>query len=62
MIHPDLMAILRCPKCRGALTERSTPHGLACATCHLLFSVEDGIPNLLLDEAKPDSSPTARAS
>jgi hypothetical protein len=56
------MAILRCPKCRGALTERSTPHGLACAACHLLFSVEDGIPNLLLDEAKPDSGPTASAS
>ena len=52
MLHPDLLAILRCPKCRGTLDERSAPPSLLCASCHLVYAVEDGIPNLLIDEAK----------
>lgn len=56
MLHPDLLAILRCPKCRGTLTEHSTPPSLLCADCQLVFAIEDGIPNLLLDEAKPASA------
>ncbi len=27
--------------------------GLLCAKCQLLYQVEDGIPNLLIEEAKP---------
>ena len=42
MLHPDLLAILRCPKCRGTLTERSAPPSLLCASCHLVYAVEDG--------------------
>jgi hypothetical protein len=51
MLDPDLLAILRCPKCRGGLTLREG--ALVCASCRLLYTVEDGIPNLLLDEARP---------
>lgn len=51
MLDPDLLAILRCPKCRGALVTREA--SLECASCRLAFAVDDGIPNLLIDEAKP---------
>ncbi len=61
MLNPDLLAILRCPKCRGTLTERSAPPSLLCASCHLVYAIEEGIPNLLLDEAKPVSAATAEA-
>jgi uncharacterized protein YbaR (Trm112 family) len=58
MLNPDLLAILRCPKCRGTLTEQAAPASLLCASCHLSYAIEDGIPNLLIDEAKPAGSPT----
>ncbi len=53
MLHPDLLAILRCPKCRGTLTEKDAPASLLCASCRLSYAIEDGIPNLLIDEAQP---------
>lgn len=51
MLNPDLLAILCCPKCRGALSTSDV--SLVCASCRLVYTVDDGIPNLLLDEAKP---------
>ena len=56
MLDPDLLAILRCPKCRGALTQREA--SLACPGCRLEFAIDDGIPNLLLDEARPLAAET----
>lgn len=56
MLNADLLAILRCPKCRGALTESQEPSGpaaLLCPACRLRYTVEDGIPNMLIEEAKP---------
>jgi uncharacterized protein YbaR (Trm112 family) len=53
MLNPDLLARLRCPKCRGSLTERSSPESLVCKACRLVYAVEGGIPNMLVDEAKP---------
>ena len=51
MLNPDLLATLCCPKCRGALSAGDV--SLVCARCRLVYSIDDGIPNLLLDEAKP---------
>jgi len=63
MLSPDLLAILRCPKCRGVLSERGAQasgdsakpgtSALVCAACKLSYAVEDGIPNLLVEEAQP---------
>lgn len=50
-LQPDLLEILRCPKCLGRVTEREG--GLACESCHLLYPVVDDIPNFLIEEAKP---------
>ncbi len=51
MLSPELISILRCPKCKGVL--REGPAQLTCPTCKLVFSVEDGIPNMLIEDARP---------
>ncbi len=55
MLNPQLLAVLRCPKCRGVLTEHVEAERLSldCPACQLRFAVEDDIPNLLIEEAKP---------
>jgi uncharacterized protein YbaR (Trm112 family) len=54
-VHPELLEIVRCPKCLGKLVERDSDgeNGLACETCRLLYLVENEIPNFLIDEARP---------
>jgi uncharacterized protein YbaR (Trm112 family) len=54
-IHPDLLEIARCPKCKGKVVERDTKSGpgLVCETCKLVYAVVDEIPNFLIDEAQP---------
>lgn len=55
MINPELMQILRCPKCRGTLDPRTEPaQGLHCGACHLLYPIVEDIPNMLIEEALPD--------
>jgi uncharacterized protein YbaR (Trm112 family) len=48
----DFLDILACPRCKGPLEPREADR-LLCAKCRLAFAVKDGIPVLLLDEAKP---------
>jgi uncharacterized protein YbaR (Trm112 family) len=51
-LAPDLLDILVCPKCRGALDHRAEPsEALICAQCRLIYAVDDGIPIMLIDEA-----------
>ena len=53
-LAPDLLEILVCPKCKGALEYRKAPQeSLACHACRLVYTVEDDIPIMLVDEAKP---------
>lgn len=52
-IDPSLLKVLACPRCHGALDLRTSPEGMTCGACKLLYEIEDGVPNLLLDEAKP---------
>jgi uncharacterized protein len=53
-LSPDLLEILVCPKCKGPLEHRTaTPEALACHNCRLIYAVEDDIPIMLIDEAKP---------
>ncbi len=50
----DLLEILVCPKCKGELEYRKAPaEELVCHRCRLRFAVDDGIPIMLIDEAKP---------
>jgi len=50
-ISPELLAIIVCPSCKGELTLTEVPE-LACAGCGLVYPVRDGIPVLLVDEAR----------
>ena len=49
----QLLNILVCPKCKGALVYRESENSLDCATCRLRYAVRDGIPVMLIDEATP---------
>ena len=50
----DLRDILVCPKCKGTLEYRTAPQEeLTCQSCRLRYAVEDDIPIMLIDEAKP---------
>ena len=50
-LDSELIALLACPKCKGALEAR--PEGFACNNCKLVFVSQDGIVNFLVEEAKP---------
>ena len=52
-LAPELLEILVCPKCKGALEYRQEPvEQLVCLACRLIYAVEDDIPIMLIDEAK----------
>jgi uncharacterized protein YbaR (Trm112 family) len=56
-ISPELLAIIVCPACHGELTVTpavGTAGGteLVCGGCGLAYPVRDGIPVLLVDEAR----------
>ena len=53
MLDPELLAILVCPKCKGALEYREAESALLCHACRLRYPVRDDIPIMLLDEATP---------
>ncbi len=53
-LAPELLEILVCPKCKGDLDyHESDPERLECQACKLAYPVDDGIPVMLIDEAKP---------
>jgi len=52
MFDQDLLKILACPQCRGELQLRSDKDGLTCEHCHLLYAIRDGVPVLLVSEAR----------
>ena len=52
-IHPDLLAILACPKCKGELSKPAAGEGLACPACGVVYPVCDDIPIMLVEEAVP---------
>jgi uncharacterized protein len=52
-LAPDLVEILACPKCKGKLDLRPDQSAFTCATCRLVYAVEDDIPNFIIEEAKP---------
>lgn len=59
-VAPELLAIIVCPACHGelAMTGGGDDPGdagpeLVCQGCGLAYPVRDGIPVLLVDEARP---------
>lgn len=67
MLDDEALKVLACPYCvtrpmpgrqtllRGELVlqgAKEAPTGLACKDCGRTYAIEDGIPNLLVEEAK----------
>ena len=55
-VHPELLEMVRCPRCRGTLVQREAPpaeDALVCGACRVAYPVIGGIPLLLEDEARP---------
>ena len=52
-LNRDLIDILACPKCKGALKLREDESAFECAACKLAYAVADDIPNFIIEEAQP---------
>lgn len=52
-ISKELLEILACPKCKGEVKLTKAQDGLVCEACCLLYEIRDGIPVMLIDEARP---------
>ena len=52
-LDPELKEILVCPKCRGELAFHEEKNEIQCPKCRLVYAIDDGIPVMLIDEAKP---------
>jgi uncharacterized protein len=52
-LSTDLKEILACPKCKGDLEFHEAAGEIHCPRCRLAFRIEDDIPVMLLDEARP---------
>ncbi len=50
MIQKELLNILACPSCKGAVKEEDNK--IVCQKCGLKYPVRDGIPVMLIDEAE----------
>lgn len=49
----DFLDLLACPKCHSELQVVPQPEGFVCEACQLLYALEDGLPNMLISEARP---------
>jgi uncharacterized protein len=52
-LNRELIDILACPKCKGALNLRADESAFECGACKLCYAVVDDIPNFILEEAQP---------
>jgi len=52
MLSKDLLEMLVCPACKAELEYRQSPESLKCRLCYRVYSVRDGLPIMLIDEAK----------
>ena len=52
LVKKELMDILVCPVDKSELTEKEETKELVCSECGKRYPVKDGIPVMLVDEAK----------
>lgn len=53
MLDRKLLDILVCPVCKGEVALNQAKTGLICNKCKLEYPVEDDIPIMLPEEARP---------
>ena len=52
LISDQLLAILVCPQCRQDLDYDRAAGTFTCQHCRLRYSIVDGVPNFLIEEAE----------
>ena len=52
-ISEELLKILACPKCKNEIFFDSSKNRLICRNCRVYYEIKDGIPVMLIEEAKP---------
>ena len=52
-VPAELLELLVCPRCKGALEYQAEQARLVCPACRLAYPVRDGIAIMLIDEAAP---------
>lgn len=52
-IDKELLEILACPKCKSPIELDEKENTLICQLCRVYYPIIDGIPVMLIDEAKP---------
>ena len=50
-LDPELLSIMACPKCKGAIHMNEKDNGLICDHCRLMYPIKDNIPIMLIQEA-----------
>ncbi len=54
-LDPQLAELIRCPACRSEFAPEANDE-LACSGCGLVYPIRNGVPVLLVDEARrPDA-------
>ncbi len=55
-ISPELLEILRCPKCKSTVEIKDDKSSLKCTNteCALVYPIRDEIPVMLVEEAKTE--------
>ena len=55
-IKPELLEILRCPKCKAKVELKPDGTALKCVNdeCRLVYPVKDDIPVMIIEEASVD--------
>lgn len=56
MLDKKLLSILVCPLCKGELRYEKDARELICLSDKLAFPIRDGVPVMLVDEAREISS------
>jgi hypothetical protein len=52
-LSPDLLKILACPKCKQSIRYNEETDTLDCEQCRLRYRIDEGIPVMLEEEARP---------
>lgn len=52
-LSTELKEILACPRCKGPLDFHEDKNEIHCQACRLVFEIREGIPVMLLEQARP---------
>ena len=56
-IPEEVLRVLACPACRGAVEPTADRKGLRCTACERVYPIVDGIPVMLVGEARGVTGP-----